>query len=156
MSLRGHFLFQYMSPISTWFMCNIHIWNYASSNSIILVKAACFVSSGSSQRSGRKVDLTDHPWVMMMRGLLLLKPQEVRVCSCTGSSAQLSSPSNNSLKTELLTCGSFISRTPLCSVSTTPRKPNSRRVVCLSFMITLHIRTWCDTGYVYFEVNNYK
>lgn len=67
-------------------------------------EALCFVCSGLKQWSGRKLDLTDHPWVMMMRGLLLLKPQEARVCSCRGSSAQMSSPSANILKTVLLTC----------------------------------------------------
>lgn len=76
-------------------------------------EALCFVCSGLKQWSGRKLDLTDHPWVMMMRGLLLLKPQEARVCSCRGSSGQLSSPSANILKTVLLTCGSM----PLAAVS---------------------------------------
>lgn len=104
-------------------------------------RVPCFVCSGSSQWSGRKVDLTDHPWVMMMRGLLLLNPQEVSVCSCRGSSAQLSSPSENILKAELLTYGSFSLRTTLCSVSAAPPKSNSTRVIF-----------WC----VYFEVNDYK
>lgn len=126
-----------------------------SSNSSILVRVPCFVCSGSRQWSGRKVDLTDHPWVMMMRGLLLLKPQEVRECSCRGSSVQLSSPSINSLKAELLTYRSFTFRTALCSVFT-PQKSNNRWVICLFFMLTLHISTCWTTGYIYFKVNNYN
>lgn len=136
------FLFQYISGI----------WRCFLSCSWV----PCFVCSGSSQWSVRKagVDLTDHPWVMMMRGLLLLKPQEVRVCSCRGSSLQVSSPSKNSLKTELLTYGSFTVRTPLCS--TAPWKSNSREIISLFFMITLHIRTCWGTGCIYFKVNYYK
>ncbi len=127
-------LFVLLSGFWTWFMCNISIWNYASSNSPILLWAPCFVSSGSSQWSGREVDLTDHPWVMMMRGLLLLKPQEVRVCSCRGSSSQTSSPSKNNLKVELLTCGSSPIWNLLCSLSATPQKNKWQR----SYLFVLH------------------
>lgn len=105
------------------------LWNGACSNSPLT--APCFVSSGSSQWSGRKVDLTDHPWVMMMRGLLLLKPQEVRVCSCRGSSTQFSSPSTNRPKTELPTCGF---RTPLCSASAANQRAE-RLSVCSSWSL---------------------
>lgn len=95
----------------------------------------CFVCSGSSQWSVKKVgvDLTDHPWVMMMRGLLLLKLQEVRVCSCRGSSVHVSSPSKNNLKTVLLTYGSSSFGPLLCCVSADPWR--NRIVFCLFFVI---------------------
>lgn len=114
----------------------------------------CFVCSGSSQWSVRKagVDLTDHPWVMMMRGLLLLKPQEVRVCSCRGSSVQVSSPSKNSLKTELLTYWFVSVRTLLCSASTAPPKSNSNEVISLlehTEVLDVFILRWIITNNTY-------
>lgn len=90
-------------------------------------EALCFVCSGLKQWSGRKLDLTDHPWVMMMRGLLLLKPQEARVCSCRGSSVQLSSPSANILKTVLLTCGSTALAAASWSQAVTSREENKQK-----------------------------
>lgn len=132
-----------------------YIWNNASNKSSTQARVPCFVCNGLSQWSGRKIDLTDHPWVMMMMGLLLLKPQEVSVCSCRGSSVQLSSPSKNILKTELLTYGSLSLGTTLCSPSTAPRESNGRRVICL-FWVTRPIRTRRGTGCVYFEMNDWK
>lgn len=93
-------------------------------------KVLSFCVQWSAQKAGD--DLTDHPWVMMMRGLLLLKPQEVMVCSCRGSSMQVSSPPKNSLKTELLTYGFFTLRNSPSSESVTPQKSNGGvvRYVC--------------------------
>ncbi|TNN87503.1 hypothetical protein EYF80_002220 [Liparis tanakae] len=76
-----------------------------------------------------------------MMGLLLLKPQEVSVCSCRGSSVQLSSPSKNILKTELLTYGSLSLGTTLCSPSTAPRESSGRRVICL-FWKRKYCQSW--------------
>lgn len=116
----------------------------------------CFVCRGSSQWSVKKlgVDLTDHPWVMMMRGLLLLKPQEVRVCSCRGSSVQVSSPSKKSLKTELLTYGFSAFRTLLCCVPAAAPMSNGRKH--LFIIIALHIGTHWGNGCVYSVVTNCK
>lgn len=109
-------------------------------------EALCFVCSGLKQWSGRKLDLTDHPWVMMMRGLLLLKPQEARVCSCRGSRAQLSSPSANILKTVLLTCDSTALAAASWSEDVTSREEDKRGRQVLCFALQGEGERWQMTA----------
>lgn len=144
--------FQHISGFWTCLLFNIYIQNNIWPKSFALVKLHVLypVVQFSEVEEKWGVDLTDHPWVMMMRGLLLLKPQEVRVCSCRGSSVQVSSPSINRLNTELLTYGSFTFRAPLCSLATKFQKLNSTNslFIILFLMLTLHIRACQRTLFI--------
>lgn len=86
--------------------------------SLLPPKVSKFLS-GPGQRKHR-TGRTDQPCVMMMRGRLLLKPQEVRVWGRKDSKVQvlsMESPSVYSLKTALGVWGLFILRSGCCSGS---------------------------------------